>query len=169
MCNMLHFQTLSFIDLCSPPMSSVTGRRSHDHCMRTIVQSFVFFWHHLLAVSAALPFKITAPTFSFSADSWINIIVGRITIHVFSKLNIIKKISSFFFTVYTVNILFETSTSIQNPDLLYKHTFWLIPLAQIPQDWIQVFFWFRVRPLGPEKNKQKMSNKSNQIMAVWII
>lgn len=52
MCVTCYIFTLTFKALCSPPMSSVTGRRSHDHRKHTTVQSF-FFWHQLFAVSAA--------------------------------------------------------------------------------------------------------------------
>lgn len=95
--------------------------------------------------TTSLPFKNTAPILSFSADSWINIIVRRITIHILSKLNIIKK-----------NVLFLQNKLLISKILIYKHKFLLIPFAAIPQDWIQAFFWLRLRPLRPEK-KQKLS------------
>lgn len=84
--------------------------------------SVISFRHQLLAVSAAFwrlfkqshfPLKTQH---QFSADSWINIIAGIIIIHIFSKLNLMKKISSFF-TTYIINILIETCPSIQSPDL----------------------------------------------------
>lgn len=102
------------------------------------------------------PFKNTAPISSFSADSWINIIVRRITIHILSKLNIIKKNVLF---LQNKLLIFSLKYVLISTILIYKHKFLLIPFADIPQDWIQAFFWLRLRPLRPEK-KQKMSNKS---------
>lgn len=99
MCNMLHLH--SYIQSSLQSTYELYNRQEVTWSQK--VQSFVFLTPALCSVSSILevvqttshPSKNTAPILCFSADSWININVRRIT----------------------VNILFEICPNIQNPDL----------------------------------------------------
>lgn len=57
------------------------------------------------------------------------------------------------------NVLFFTAYTAVIKVLICKHTFLLISLTGIPQDWIQAFFWLRLRPLRPEKKTEDVKMK----------